>query len=107
MPTPGRRHPPSPLWSGCTRRVAGPVTGCRRLQPYHTQNGNLMEPATMSTRDKPRAAPNPADMALMALVLPLVTQFLRDIEKLQPDERMRRINSSVMIGGYLVAWAPT
>ena len=42
--------------------------------------------------DKPRVAPNPADMALMALVLPLITQFLKDIEKLPPDERMRRIN---------------
>jgi hypothetical protein len=30
--------------------------------------------------------------AVMPLVVPLITQFLAEVSKLQPDERMRRIN---------------
>jgi len=30
--------------------------------------------------------------AVMALVMPLITQFLKDVTPLPPEERMRRIN---------------
>jgi hypothetical protein len=50
-----------------------------------------METTLMNTA-KPPIAPNPADIALMALVMPLVQQFMAEIAKLPPDERMRRIN---------------
>jgi hypothetical protein len=42
----------------------------------------------MMSTDKPRAAPNPA---LMALVMPIVTGFLSEISKLPPAEQTRHI----------------
>ena len=30
--------------------------------------------------------------AVMPLIVPLITQFMAEVAKLQPDERMRRIN---------------
>jgi hypothetical protein len=57
-----------------------------------TQKGNPKETTTMSTTAKPPIAPNPADVALMGLVMPLVSNFMQAISKLPPDERMRRIN---------------
>ena len=40
-----------------------------------------------------QSIPTPLDaQALMPLVMPLITQFLGEVAKLPPDERVRRIN---------------
>jgi hypothetical protein len=87
-----------PAWRGVIR------TSMPSL--LHAQNSNAKETTTMSTA-KPPIAPNPADIALMGLVMPLITQFLKDVTP--PEERMRRIMrpggverqmTRILIGGH-------
>jgi hypothetical protein len=72
-----------PAWRGVIR------TSMPSL--LHAQNGNAKETTTMSTA-KPHIAPmTPETAAVMALAMPLVTQFAAEIAKLPPEQQQKRI----------------